>query len=245
MEPSAVATISEKEEAGGTSGTSAMKDENVKAKRATRNKGQTSRVQAGVNTHVEAEVKQGTKRKRSSVKVSPDPPVAESNELSLGTEDVGKEDQERAHGSADTHPEKQSPSEKYSLRKRRKSSASSLPKCSSGITEKKTSEKRSKLDSCSATQPRGKKILSEELNQVGDRQDSTNKKKPSLDKGIDTMQVLEKSSTMNKPLLGANVLLRRCDGPPIEKFTCAFCQSSEDTEVGSLNVDLKVIFTIF
>ncbi|KAF3534555.1 hypothetical protein DY000_02037613 [Brassica cretica] len=233
MEPSAGATISEKQETGGTSSTSTRKDvdldENVKAKRATRNKGQTSRVQAGVNTHVEAEVKQRTKRNRSSVKVSPDPPVAGSNELSLGTEDVGKGDQELTHGSA----EKQSPTEKYSLRKRRKSSASSFPKYSSGITEKKTSL-ISKLDSCSiprkATQPRGKKILSDELNQLGDRQDSTNQKKPSVDEGIHTMQVSEKSSTMNKPSLGDNALLRRCDGPPVNKFTCAFCQSSEDTE---------------
>ncbi|KAG2249104.1 hypothetical protein Bca52824_088732 [Brassica carinata] len=207
VEPSLGASISEKQETGGTSGTSTRKDENVKAKRATRNKGQTSRVQAGVNTHVEAEAKQGTKRKRSSVKVSPDPPVAESNELSLGTEDVGKGDQELTHGSAGTQP-----TEKYSLRKRRKSSASSFPKYSS------------------ATQPRGKKILSEELNQVEDRQDLTNQKKPSVDNGTHTMQVSEKSSTMNKPSLGDNALLRRCDGPPINKSTCAFCQSSEDTE---------------
>nr|VDD49061.1 unnamed protein product [Brassica oleracea] len=207
VEPSLGASISEKQETGGTSGTSTRKDENVKAKRATRNKGQTSRVQAGVNTHVEAEAKQGTKRKRSSVKVSPDPPVSESNELSLGTEDVGKGDQELTHGSAGTQP-----TEKYSLRKRRKSSASSFPKYSS------------------ATQPRGKKILSEELNQVEDRQDLTNQKKPSVDNGTHTMQVSEKSSTMNKPSLGDNALLRRCDGPPINKSTCAFCQSSEDTE---------------
>ncbi|KAG5413552.1 hypothetical protein IGI04_001119 [Brassica rapa subsp. trilocularis] len=227
MEPSAGA--SEKQETAETSGTSTRKDENVKAKRATRNKGQTSRVQAGVTTHVEAEGKQGTKRKRSSVKVSLDPPVAESNELSLGTEDVEKEDQELTHGSADTQP-----TEKYSLRKRRKSSASSSPKYSPGITEKKTSEKRSKVVSCSiprrVTQPGSKKILSVELNQVGDRQDSTNKKKLSVDKGTHTMQVSEKRSTMNKPSLGDNALLRRCDGPPINEFTCAFCQTSEDTE---------------
>ncbi|CAN7109352.1 unnamed protein product [Brassica rapa subsp. narinosa] len=227
MEPSAGA--SEKQETAETSGTSTRKDENVKAKRATRNKGQTSRVQAGVTTHVEAEGKQGTKRKRSSVKVSRDPPVAESNELSLGTEDVEKEDQELTHGSADTQP-----TEKYSLRKRRKSSASSSPKYSPGITEKKTSEKRSKVVSCSiprrVTQPGSKKILSVELNQVGDRQDSTNKKKLSVDKGTHTMQVSEKRSTMNKPSLGDNALLRRCDGPPINEFTCAFCQTSEDTE---------------
>ena len=239
MEPSAGATISEKQETGGTSSTSTLKDvnpdENVKAKRATRNKGQTSRVQAGVNTHVEAEGNQGIKRKQSSLKVSPNPHVAGSNELSLVTENVGKGDQEQDHGSADTQPGKQSPAETYSLRKRRKSSASSSPKYSSGITEKKTSEKRSKLDSCSiprrVTQPRGKKILSEELNQVGDRQDSTNQKKPSVDEGTHTMQVSEKSSTMNKPSFGDNALLRRCDRPPTSKFTCAFCQSSEDTEV--------------
>ncbi|CAH8345968.1 unnamed protein product [Eruca vesicaria subsp. sativa] len=223
MEPSAEETISEKQETSGTSGTTTRKDENVKAKRATRNKGQNSRVQAGVNLHVEAEGKQGTKRKRSSVKVSTDHPVAGSNELSLGTENVVKGDQQ-AHGSADTQREKQSPAEKYSLRKRRKSSA----------TEKETSENRSKLDSCSIpsriTQPCIKKTLSVELDQVGDRQDSTNKKKPSVDKGTHNMQVLEKRSTMNKPSLEDNALLRRCDGPPINKFTCAFCQSSEDTE---------------
>ncbi|KAF8096142.1 hypothetical protein N665_0317s0048 [Sinapis alba] len=234
VESSAGASISEKQEAGGTSGTSTRKDENVKAKRATRNKGQTSRVDAGVNTHVEAEVKQGTKRKRSSVKVSPNPPVAGSSELSTGTDNVGKGDQELTHGSADTQSGKQSPAEKYSLRKRRKSSASSFPKYSSGTTEMKTSEKRSELDSCSVpsrvTQPRGKKTLSVELNQVGDRQDSPNKKKPSVDKGIHTMQVLEKSSTMSKPSLGGNALLRRCDGPQINELTCAFCHSSEDTE---------------
>ncbi|CAN6913480.1 unnamed protein product [Brassica oleracea] len=227
MEPSAGASVSEKPETGGTSGTSTRKDVNVKAKRATRNKGQTSRVQAGVNTHVEAEVKQGTKRKRSSVKVSPNTHVAGSNKLSLGTEDVGKGDQELTHGSAGTQP-----TEKYSLRKRRKSIASSFPEYSPGITEKKTSEKRSKLVSFSmprkATQPRGKKIL--KLNKMGDRQDSTNKKKPSVDKGIHSMQVPEKSSTMNKPSLGGNALLRRCVGPPINELTCAFCQSSEDTE---------------
>ncbi|KAG2244583.1 hypothetical protein Bca4012_023493 [Brassica carinata] len=236
MEPSPVASINEKEDR--TSRASTRKnvnlDENVKAKRATRNKAQTSRVQAGVNTHVEAEGKQGTKRKRSSVKVSPNPPVADSNDLSLGTEDVRKGDQEHDHGSADIQPEKQSPAEKHSLRKRRKSSASSLPNCSSGITENKTSEKRSKLDSCSVPsrvkQPRGKKILTEELNQVGDRQDSNYQRKPSVDKGIHTMQVSEKCSTTNRPSLKGNVPLRRCDGPPINEFTCAFCQSSEDTE---------------
>ena len=230
-EPSAGATISEKQESGGNSGTSTRKDENVKAKRATRNKGQISLVEeAGVNTHVEAEVKQGTKRKRSSVKVSPNPPVAGSNELSLGTEDVGKGYQELTHGSAGTQPEKQSPSEKYSLRKRIKSSAPSLPKCSPVITKKKTSEKRSKLGS-SSIPSRVTQIIRDELNQLGDRQDSSNKKKPSMDEGTHTMQASEKSSTMNKPSLGDNALLRRCDGPLTSKFTCAFCQSSEDTEV--------------
>ncbi|KAJ0239392.1 Protein BREAST CANCER SUSCEPTIBILITY 1 [Hirschfeldia incana] len=238
MEQSAEASVSEKQETGGTSSASTRKDvnpgEHVKAKRATRNKGQTSRVETGLNVYVETEGKHGRKRKRSSVKVSPDPSVAGTNELSIGTDNVGKGDQEQDHGSADPQPEKQSPAEKYSLRKRRKSSASSLSKCSSGITEKKTSEKRSKLDSCSVpsrvTQPRGNKILADEQNKVGDRQDSTNQKKPSVGKDTHTMQVPEKSSTMNKPSLGGNVLLRPCDGPPTDKFTCAFCQSSEDTE---------------
>ncbi|RID50338.1 hypothetical protein BRARA_H01075 [Brassica rapa] len=193
---SAGENIGEKQETGGTSGKSTRRDGNVKAKRATRNKGQTSGVQSG---SVEAEGKQGTKKKRSSVKVSAEQPVAVSNELSVGTENVGKGDQE---------PEKQSPAEKPSLKKRRKSQTGDL----SGRSEKKTSEKRSKLDSCATpsrvTQSRGKKILSDELNQAGDRQDSTNK----------------------KPSLGGSVHLRRCSGPPTNKFTCAFCQSSDETE---------------
>ncbi|CAN7132517.1 unnamed protein product [Brassica rapa subsp. narinosa] len=196
---SAGENIGEKQETSGTSGKSTRKDENVKAKRATRNKGQTSEVQSGVKKSVEAEGKQGRKKKRSSVKVSAEHPVAVSNELSLGTENVGKGDQE---------PEKQSPAEKPSLKKRRKSQTGDL----SGRSEKKTSEKRSKIDSCATpsrvTQSRGKKILSDELNQVGDRQDSTNK----------------------KPSLGGSVHLRRCSGPPTNKFTCAFCQSSDETE---------------
>ncbi|XP_009108518.1 protein BREAST CANCER SUSCEPTIBILITY 1 homolog [Brassica rapa] len=196
---SAGENIGEKQETSGTSGKSTRKDENVKAKRATRNKGQTSEVQSGVKKSVEAEGKQGRKKKRSSVKVSAEHPVAVSNELSVGTENVGKGDQE---------PEKQSPAEKPSLKKRRKSQTGDL----SGRSEKKTSEKRSKLDSCATpsrvTQSRGKKILSDELNQAGDRQDSTNK----------------------KPSLGGSVHLRRCSGPPTNKFTCAFCQSSDETE---------------
>ncbi|ESQ55279.1 hypothetical protein EUTSA_v10024364mg [Eutrema salsugineum] len=233
MELSAGASSSEKQETGGSSGILTKKDRNpdVKAKRATRSKSQTSRVQADLSMSVEAEGKQGTKRKRSSVKSSPDHLVPGSNELSLGTDIVGKGDQEQAHGSSDTQPDKQNPAEKSSLKKRRKSSESSIPKDLSGKTEEKTSEKRSKIDSCSfLSRVRGKKILSDELNQVGDRQDSTNKKKSTADKGNRTMQVSEKCSTMNKPSVGDSVLLRRCDGPPIDKFTCAFCQSSEDTE---------------
>ncbi|KAG2318486.1 hypothetical protein Bca52824_011699 [Brassica carinata] len=225
MVSSAGEIVGEKQETGGTSGKSARKDgkldENVKAKRAKRNKGQTSGVQSCVKKSVEAEGKKGTKRKRSSVKVSADHPVAGSNELSLGTENVEKGDQE---------PEKQSPAEKPSLKKRRKSQMGDL----SGRSEKKTSEKRSKLDSFATpsrvTQPRGKKILSGELNQVGDRQDSINKKKPNVDKSNHTVQDSEKRSTMNKPSLGDSVLLRRCSGPPTNKFTCAFCQSSDETE---------------
>ncbi|CAN6826064.1 hypothetical protein HID58_056874 [Brassica napus] len=225
MASSAGENIGERQVIGGTSGKSIRKDgkldENVKAKRATRNKGQTSEVQSGVKKSVEAEGKQGTKRKRSSVKVSAEQPVAVSNELSLGTENVGKGDQE---------PEKQSPAEKPSLKKRRKSQTGDL----SERSEKKTSEKRSKLDSCATpsrvTQSRGKKILSDELNQEGDRQDSTNKKKPNVDKCNHTVQDSEKRSTMNKPSLGGSVLLRRCSGPRTNKFPCAFCQSSVETE---------------
>ncbi|CAH2078405.1 unnamed protein product [Thlaspi arvense] len=205
-------------------------DENVKARRSTRSKGRTSRVQAGVNISVETEEKQGRKRKRSNVKSSPNHPIAGSNELSLETETVEKVDQERACGSSsDAQPEKTSPAEKSSPQKRRKSSAHSFIKDLSGRTEEKTSEKRSKTDSCSVpsrvTQLRGKNILSDESNQVGDRHDSSNKKKPTVDKGSHTVQVSEKRSTMNKPSL-----LRRCDAPPTNKFTCAFCQSSDDTE---------------
>lgn len=232
MESSAGANIGEKEDSLGISGTIVRKDgnpdENVKAKRVTRSKGQSSRVQSGLNISKEADGKQGTKRKRSSVKSSPGHPVAGSNELSLGTEIV---DQDQSHGSSNTQPEKQSPAEKSSLRKRgRKSNANSFPKDLCERTEKKPSEKKSKLDSCSVpsrvTQPRGKKILSDVLNQVGDR---TNKRKSTLDEGN---QVLQKCSKTSKPSLEGSVLLRRCDGPPTNKFTCAFCQSSEDTEVG-------------
>ncbi|KAJ4880895.1 Protein BREAST CANCER SUSCEPTIBILITY 1-like protein [Raphanus sativus] len=226
MEASAGEAIGEKQETGETSGKSTRKDgkldEKVKAKRTTRNKGQTSRVQSGVKESVEAEGKQGTKRKRSSVKVSADHPVAGSNQFSLATENVGKGDQE---------PEKQITAEKPSVKKRRKSQIGDL----SGKIEKKTSEKRSKPDSCATpsrvTQPCGKKILSDELNQVGDRQDSTNKEKPNVDKGNHTVQDSEKHSTMNKPSLGGgSVLLRPCDGLPTNKLTCAFCQSSDETE---------------
>ncbi|KAF8114992.1 hypothetical protein N665_0030s0041 [Sinapis alba] len=225
MASSAGESIGEKQETGGTSGKSTRKDGkldgNVKAKRATRNKGQTSGVHTGVKQSVEAEGKQGTKRKRSSVIVSAEHPVAGCNELSLETENVGKRDQE---------PEKQSPAEKPSVKKRRKSQMGDM----SGRSVMKTSEKRSKPDSCATpsgvTQPRGKKILSDELNQVGDRQDSTSKKKPNVDKGNHTVQVSEKRSTMNKPSLVGSVLLRPCDGLPTNKVTCAFCLSSDETE---------------
>ena len=80
MASSAGENIGEKQEIGGTSGKSIRKDgkldENLKAKRATRNKGQTSEVQSGVKKSVEAEGKQGTKRKISTVKVSAEQPVA-------------------------------------------------------------------------------------------------------------------------------------------------------------------------
>ncbi|KAJ0247160.1 BRCT domain-containing protein [Hirschfeldia incana] len=222
---SAGESIGEKQESGGTSGKSARKDgkldENVKAKRATRNKGQPSEVQSGVKKSVQEEGKQGTKRKRSIVKVSAEHPVAGSNELSLGTENVGKGDQE---------PEKQSPAVKPSVKKRRKSLTGDM----SGRSEKKTSEKLSKPDSYATpsrvNKPRGKKILSDELNQVGGRKDSTNKKKPNVDNGNHAVQDSEKRSTMNKPSLGGSLLLRRCDGPPTDKFPCAFCQSSDETE---------------
>ncbi|CAA7054605.1 unnamed protein product [Microthlaspi erraticum] len=212
MESSAGASIGGKKDSGGTSGTPTMKDGNVEAKRATRSKDQSSRVQACGNICVEAEGEQGTKRKRSSVKKSsPDHPVAGSNEVSPGTEIVGKGNQKQANGS---EPEKQSPAEKSSLKKRRKSSASSCSKDLSERTEKKSSKKRSKLDSCSTP---SKKILSDELDQV--------------DESNHTMQSVEKRSTRSKsPHHGGSVLLRRCDGPPTNKFTCAFCQSSEVTE---------------
>ncbi|CAH8389506.1 unnamed protein product [Eruca vesicaria subsp. sativa] len=215
MASSAGESIGEKQETGGTSGksirTDEKLDENVKAKRATRNKGQASGVQSGVKISVETEGKQRTKRKRSSVKVSAEHTVDGSNELSLETE-------------------KQSPAEKPSVKKRRKSQTGDL----SGISENKTSQKRSKLDPCAipsrGTQPRGKKIPSDELNQVRDGQESTNKKKSNVDEGNHTVQDSEKRSTINKPSLGSSVLLRRCDGAPTNKLTCAFCQSSDETE---------------
>ncbi|CAN8325448.1 unnamed protein product [Cochlearia groenlandica] len=235
IELSAGTSICEKQVSGRPSGSSTSTgkdenpDENVKAKRVTRSKSRASRVQARVNIYVEAEGKQGTKRKRTSIKSSPDHPVAGSNELSLEKETMGKEDKEQAHGSSDTHPEKQSPAAKSSLKKRRKSSASSFPEDLSGRTEKKTSEKRSKLASCSmpsrVRQCRGSKILSGELNQVSDKQDSTSKKKSTVHKGRHTIQELEKCSTINKPSL-----LQQCDGLPAKEFTCDFCQSSKDTE---------------
>ncbi|KAG7542072.1 Zinc finger RING-type [Arabidopsis thaliana x Arabidopsis arenosa] len=239
MESSAVANISEKQDSRGTSGTiirnDGNPDENVKAKRATRSKGQRSRVQSDLNVSKEADGKQGTKRKRSSIKSSPAHPIAGSNELSLGTEIVGKGDQDRAHESSDTHPAKQSLTEKPSLKKRgRKFNASSSLEDLSGKTQKKTSEKRLKLDSpltsSKATQSHGNGILTDELNQVGDKQDSTNKKKSTVGKDNHTMQVLEKCSAINKSSSGGSAHLRRCDGPSTKKFTCAFCQSSEDTE---------------
>lgn len=230
MESSAVANISKKQDSRGTSGTmirnDGNSDVNVKAKRATRSKGPSSRVQSDLNVSKEADGKQGTKRKRSRIKSSPAHQIAGSNELSLGTEIVGKGDQDPAYGSSDTHPEKQSPTEKPSPKKRgRKSNASSSLKDLSGKTQKKTSEKSLKLGShlisSKATQLHGNGILTDELNQVGDKQDSTNKKKSTVDKGNYT-----KSSS------GGSAHLRGCDGPSTKKFTCAFCQSSEDTEVG-------------
>ncbi|CAH8275903.1 unnamed protein product [Arabidopsis lyrata] len=239
MESSAVANISEKQDSRGTSGiiirNDGNPDENVKTKRATRSKGQSSRVQSDLNVSKEADGKQGTKRKRSSIKSSPAHPITGSNELSLGTEIVGKGDQDRAHGPSDTDPEKQSPTEKPSLKKRgRKSNASSSLKDLSGKTQKKTSEKRLKLDShltsSKATQSHGNGILTDELNQVSDKHDSTNKKKSTVGKENHTMQVLEKCSAINKSSSGGSAHLRRCDGPSTKIFTCAFCQSSEDTE---------------
>ncbi|XP_010439526.1 PREDICTED: protein BREAST CANCER SUSCEPTIBILITY 1 homolog [Camelina sativa] len=239
MESSAVAIISEKQDSRGTSGTitrnDGSPDENVNAKRATRSKGQSSRVQSDLNVSKEAAGKQGTKRKRSSIKSSPAHPIEGSNELSLETEIVGKGDQDRAHSSYDTHPEKQSPTEKPTVKKRgRKSNASSILKDLSGKTQKKTSEKRLKLDShlisSKATQSDGNGILTDELNQVGDKQVSTNKTKCTVDKDNHSMQVLEKCSGMNKSSSGGSAQLQRCDGPSTKKFACAFCHSSEDTE---------------
>lgn len=234
MESSAGADIGEKQDSRGTSGSiigiNGNPDENVEAKRVTRSKGKCSNVQSGLNISTEADGKQGTKRKRSSVKSSPAQPIVGSNELSHGTKIAGKDYQDQAYDSYDAQPEKESAIKKSSLRKRgRKSNANSLPKDLSGRTEKKKiSEKKSKLDSCSVpskvTQLRGKKILSDELN-------STNKKKSTMDESNHNIQVLEKCSTVNKRTLEGSVLLRRCDGPPTNKFTCAFCQSSEDTEV--------------
>ncbi|KAL1205349.1 BREAST CANCER SUSCEPTIBILITY 1-like protein [Cardamine amara subsp. amara] len=231
MKSSAVANIGEKQDSRGTSGTVVRNNgnpaENVKAKRATRSKGQSSRVQSDLNISKEADLKQGTKRKRSSTKSSPAHLIAGSNEHSLGTEIARKGDQDLAHGSSDTLPEKQSPTEKPSLKKKgRKSNASSSLNDLSGRTQKKTSEKRSKLEShrstSKATQLHGNDILNDELNQVSGRQVSTNKKKSSVDKGNHTMQGLEKCSTIKKPSLG--------DGPPTNKLACAFCQTSKDTE---------------
>ncbi|KFK28705.1 hypothetical protein AALP_AA7G035900 [Arabis alpina] len=241
MESSAGANIGENEDSRVTSGTifriDGNPDGNVEAKRVTRSKGKgkSLHVQSGLNISTEANGKQGTKRKRSSVKSSPAQPIAESNQLSHVTKTVGKGDQDQAHGSSDAQPEKQSPTKKSCLRKSgRKSNANSLPKYLSERIKKKTLEKSSKLESCSApskvTQLRGKKILSEELNQVGDKQDSANKKKSTVEEGNHMKQVLGKCSTVNKPPFEGSILLRQCDGPPTNKFPCAFCQSSEDTE---------------
>lgn len=235
MKSSAVANIGEKQDSGGTSGTiirnNENPDKNVKPKRATRSKGLSSRVQSDLNISKEGDLKQGTKRKRSSIKSSPAHPIAESNEHSLATEIAGKGDQELAHGSSDILllPEKQSPTEKPSPKKRgRKSNASSSLNDLSGRTQKKTSAKRSKLDShlitSKATQLHGNDILNDELNQADGRQVSTKKKKSTVDKGNHTMQGLEKCSTIKKRSLG--------DEPPTNNFPCAFCQSSKDTEVG-------------
>jgi BRCA1-associated RING domain protein 1 len=239
MESSAAATISEQQDSRGTSGTiirnDVNTDENVKAKRATRSKAQSTRVQSDLNVSNEADGKQGTKRKRSSIKSSPAHPIAGPNELSLGTEIVGKGDQDQAHGPSDTHPEKRSPTEKPSLKKRgRKSNASSSLKDLSGKTQKKTSEKKLKLDShmisSKATQPHGNGILTAGLNQGGDKQDSRNNRKSTVGKDDHTMQVIEKCSTINKSSSGGSAHLRRCNGSLTKKFTCAFCQCSEDTE---------------
>lgn len=252
-EAAAVANIGEKQDSPGTSGTIIRNDGNpdeiVKAKRATRSKGLSSRVQSDLNISKEVDEKQGTKRKRSSTKSSPAHTIAGSNELSLATEILGKGDQDRAQGSSNTHPEIKSPTEKPSPKKRgRKSNASSSLKDLSGKTQKKTSEKRLKLDSPLIS---SKATLTDELNQVVDKEDATNKKKSTVDKGNHTMQGLEKCSTINKSSSGGSAHLRRRDGPSTMKFTCAFCQSSEDTEVGftishwSPRCRPLLIFTIF
>ncbi|EOA19191.1 hypothetical protein CARUB_v10007870mg [Capsella rubella] len=238
IESSAIANISEKQDICGASGTTITNDgnpdENVNAKRVTRSKGQSSRVQSDLNVSKAADVKQGSKRKRSGIKSSSAHPIAGSDELPLGTEILGKGDQDQSHCSSDTHPEKQSPTKKPSLKKRGRMSTASSSKDLSGKTQKKTSEKRLKLDShlisSKVTQSHGNDILTDKLNQVGDKQDSTIKKKSSVDKDNHTMQVIEKCSARNKSTSGGSAHLRRCDGPSTKKFTCAFCQSSEDTE---------------